>query len=420
MRVRRGCGTVEQLQAQLTAEKREKKGKSEVEPRWVRINRVLTTLERELETTFAGYARVDSLEALEEEEKKYYVDANVPDLIALAQGTDLSAWPAYGEGRLILQDKASCFPAYLLLGDDGPDWEGCLLDACAAPGNKTTHLASLLCSHKTKPKKGDLEETKQRIFALDASPARSQTLHHMIHVAGAHMVSVLAGQDFLATDPFDKRFSTVTALLLDPSCSGSGIKARDDVPQLALPNAESGHRQTSRKKRKRAHPSNNNNNLEKTSSSSSSSTADPARLTKLANLQTRIVTHAFHFPAARRVSYSTCSIHVQENEAVVARALASDVARRRGWWVLKREEQVRGLREWKHRGVSTPKIRDTRGDGEARKFDEDGREACLRCCAGDEAGTGGFFVVAFVRNGDNDEDGRVEEDEESEWEGFGD
>lgn len=35
-------------------------------------------------------------------------------------------------------------------------------------------------------------------------------------------------QDFLEVDPADKRFSKVTAILLDPSCSGSGIVSAPD------------------------------------------------------------------------------------------------------------------------------------------------------------------------------------------------
>ena len=39
--------------------------------------------------------------------------------------------------RDIEQSKASCMPAHALAPESG----GVVLDACAAPGNKTTHLA---------------------------------------------------------------------------------------------------------------------------------------------------------------------------------------------------------------------------------------------------------------------------------------
>ena len=45
-----------------------------------------------------------------------------------------SSWP-FG-----LQSKSSCLPAHALQAK--PGWH--VLDACAAPGNKTTHVAGLL------------------------------------------------------------------------------------------------------------------------------------------------------------------------------------------------------------------------------------------------------------------------------------
>ncbi|KAI5306671.1 putative 28S rRNA (cytosine-C(5))-methyltransferase, partial [Ascosphaera atra] len=189
----------------------------------------------------------------------------------------------------------------------------------------------------------------------------------MVGIAKADgIVNVLEGQDFLGVDPRDKRFKGVTGLLLDPSCSGSGIQGRDDVPTLALPEAKPPGDPNSKrsKKRKRSGKDKNEGRDAKRGAGSSGGKAAPGeenemsvagddteRLIKLSNLQTRIVEHALSFPSARRVTYSTCSIHGLENENVVARVLGSEVARRRGWRVLKRSEQPSGLREWKHRGV---------------------------------------------------------------------
>jgi putative methyltransferase len=268
------------------------------------------------------------------------------------------------------------------------------------------------------------------------------------------MVTVLQGQDFLALDPMDSQFENVAGLLLDPSCSGSGIVGRDDVPQLTLPQPKVVKSSKPNKKRKRG--AEDREELEESSSNVTmgepsaapsdendilSGTMDNDRLTKLSNLQARIVEHALSFPNATHVTYSTCSIHLIENEAVVARLLASDVAKERGWRLLRRDEQPEGLRRWKHRGVRRDRDIETGVESEESEsvaaLSEDDLEACLRCWSGDAEGLGGFFVAGFVRdssdayavsakNDDHGEDGNTDGDvasdgdEDEEWDGFSD
>lgn len=43
----------------------------------------------------------------------------------------------------------------------------------------------------------------------------------------------------------------------------------------------------------------------------------PERLQALAGFQRRVLSHALSFPALRRLVYSTCSLHREENEDVV-------------------------------------------------------------------------------------------------------
>ncbi|RHZ54224.1 rRNA (cytosine-C5-)-methyltransferase RCM1 [Aspergillus thermomutatus] len=441
-RVRRGCASIPDLKAAVLREKQAAQGllggcSTAVYPRWVRINNVRTTMEEQLQSTFKAYTRVTSLAQLgDKDEAKLYVDPHVPDLVAVAPGVDFTSSPAYKNGQIILQDKASCFPAYLLLGESEA-WSGDLLDGCAAPGNKTTHMASLLAKHAAG------KNATRRIFSMDASKVRSKTLQKMVTAAGAdNIVTVLPGQDFLALDPAESRFANVTGLLLDPSCSGSGIVGRDDVPKLALPVAASTQTGKSQgKKRKRRHDDEEETQPADAAAAASatdenefsSATLDPDRLTKLSNLQARIVEHALSFPAATRVTYSTCSIHLIENEAVVSRVLASDVARSRGWRIMRREEQPDGMKVWPHRGVRTEsRYGDAEGDGGAAAavdLSDEQLEACLRCWAGDEEGLGGFFVAGFVRDEslaareaqvsprmDGDKGGS----DEDEWEGFSD
>ncbi|KAL2869249.1 rRNA (cytosine-C5-)-methyltransferase RCM1 [Aspergillus lucknowensis] len=450
-RVRRGCVTIPELKEAVRRERLSVQGASAnadaVYPRWVRINNARTTMEDQLKSTFASYQSVETLKELvvgDEKQTKMRFDPHIPDLVAVAPGVDFSTTPAYKKGEIILQDKASCFPAYLLLGEG---WDrGDLVDGCAAPGNKTTHMASLL--YKASSISAGKKNVSPRIFSMDASAVRAKTLQKMVSTAGTdEIVTVLPGQDFLALDPEDPRFENVTGLLLDPSCSGSGIIGRDDVPQLILPagkttpgQAKMGN-QGKKRKRNDTYRGNNDTQAEASPSQLPCTTAEndlpnneplnQERLVKLSNLQTRIVEHALSFPSATHISYSTCSIHVTENESVVSRVLESDVAKRRGWRVMRRDEQPAGLRKWKYRGIKS----EGGEGGHSVKLSEEEVEGCLRCWPGDEEGTGGFFVVGFVRDGDgsadaDNRDRRVtpdyrgddheDDEDEDEWEGFSD
>jgi 25S rRNA (cytosine2278-C5)-methyltransferase len=280
----------------------------------------------------------------------------------------------------------------------------------------------------------------------------------MLDRAGAlDQVKVLASQDFLALVPQEQRFSHVTHLLLDPSCSGSGILGRDDIPTLVLPKdkprkvsersqakEENGTDddlpdRIGNKKRKRAAPSQKLSlDGDANQSSTTSPSIDTERLQKLSNIQTQIIEHAFRFPSAQLVTYSTCSIHATENEMVTLRALNSAAARKRCWRLLQRDEQPDGLKIWPHRGHDLDR---ERYDGFLAETwatvtvaeKENFREACIRCKPGGPEGTMGFFVVGFVRdpitaddsveeNGpaeqDEDEDDDEDETEDDEWEGF--
>lgn len=424
-RVRRGCASVETLKEAVLKEKKDRLGVNAVSqavyPRWVRVNNLRSSRDAQLRSTFGSYKRVQSLTDLIGDDPRVYIDPHVPDLLAITPGVDFTACPAYRNGEIILQDKASCFPAYLLVGDGARD--GDLVDGCAAPGNKTTHLASLLANMPQKPTR-----SRRRIFSMDASPARSKTLQKMVSSAGAgDMVSILAGQDFLALSPDDPRFANVTGLLLDPSCSGSGIIGRDDNPQLILPVSSKPTKSQGKKRKRRQDDDAQQPPPVKDSATDENETSDPTfdldRLTKLSNIQAHIVEHALSFPTATRVTYSTCSIHLIENEGVVSRVLASDVAKRRGWRVMRRNEQPDGLRVWTHRGVreeSKPGAGNIEnGDGipsaATISLSDEDLDGCIRCWPGDEEGLGGFFIAGFVRDS-SDSNG----DEEDEWEGLSD
>ncbi|KAM0214472.1 hypothetical protein ACHAPA_010441 [Fusarium lateritium] len=397
-RLRRKVPSLEALREQV---ERDCAGEEANYPRWVRVNAVKSTLEEQLETTFLRYTRATSIkEVVTNAGRHIYIDPHVPNLLAITAGTDLTKTEAYTTGKIILQDKASCFPAYLL---DPRSEDGDLIDACSAPGNKTTHLAAILKEHRP-----EFDTPEQTIYAFEKDSRRAQTLDKMVTIAGSKPVTKIGfGQDFLQVDPKADKYKSVGALLLDPSCSGSGIVGRDSMPELHLPESPS-----SAGKGSTAKPNNRKRKHEQVETQSDRVMIDDdgnetaiksekdleARLEALSSFQLVLLLHAFRFPSARKITYSTCSIHMQENERVVMRALESDIAKERGWRILARKDQVSGMREWPVRGLQ-----------EACEGDKEISEGCIRSYKDDGQGVMGFFVAGFVRTGEQNPDAADDE-----------
>ncbi|XP_058215487.1 25S rRNA (cytosine-C(5))-methyltransferase NSUN5 [Rhododendron vialii] len=227
-------------------------------PRYVRVN----TLKLDLKSALQELGK----------QNKVHEDDMVPDLLELPPGVDLHNHPLVLNGSVFMQGKASSMAAAALQPE--PGWE--VLDACAAPGNKTVHLAALT-------------HGKGKILACELHKERVQRLKETINLAGAANVEVL-NEDFLNLNPKHTSYSKVRAILLDPSCSGSGTSAvRLDhlLPSHGAGNDDAGIN----------------------------------RLRKLQAFQKKALAHALSFPAVERLVYSTCSVHQIENEDVIKSVL---------------------------------------------------------------------------------------------------
>lgn len=425
-RIRRGFATFEawkeSIDASVKADLKSESGNGSdamTRPRWIRINSLRISLEDALSSIFKDYEKVDDVSKLVPHQSKVYVDEHVPNLVAVPHTVELTKHDAYRSGKLIFQDKASCFPAYLL---DPTGEDRHIIDACAAPGNKTTHLAAIASQLNGKP--------KIKITACERSAIRAETLTKMVNRAGASdMITVLAKQDFLDLDPEASQYADVTALLLDPSCSGSGIVGRDDENEvdgqaqraLTLPTKQEPQRSHKRGKKRKMAAVNDTTASEALKNKAKPSVVEPEtpssatddgsvseelekRLQNLAGFQLKLLKHAFRFPAARKITYSTCSIHAAENEHVAIRAVQSAEARRLGWRLMLKQEQPSGMQDWPVRGVEEDALEPLLGGhgllskGERDCSLADASDAMIRCEKGTALGTMGFFVAGFVRD----------------------
>lgn len=116
--------------------------------------------------------------------------------------------PGDGEGWYQVQDEASILIAHLL--DVHPGQK--ILDACAAPGGKTTHLAALTANQAD-------------ILALDKYSHRVEMIQLGAQRLGCSAVvarecDLTEPADFLETQSFDR-------ILLDAPCSGLGVLRRN-------------------------------------------------------------------------------------------------------------------------------------------------------------------------------------------------
>jgi putative methyltransferase len=258
-----------------------------------------------------------------------WIDETVRDLLVLPAGLELHRHQLVSSGTLILQDKASCFTPEALAPRPGE----AIIDCCAAPGNKTSQLAALAAPGAM-------------VVAVERDPSRAKTLRNRLtaaHVGSA--VHVVEG-DFLSIQPGESPWKDATALLLDPSCSGSGMVERR------------GDTEVQDKQNSGGMPS--------------------PRLRALAALQVRLLLHALKLPNVRRVAYSTCSVHPLENEIVALTVARHPDVLRAGWRL------VRALPSWPCRGI--PLSEEVRG------------ECSKMVRAGPEWLTNGFFVAVFERS----------------------
>ena len=289
----------------------------------------------------------------------------------------LSGMKMVKNGELILQGKSSCMPAHCLLVNEeerlSDDMSAIfericqsdVIDACAAPGNKTTHLAALLNDKKNKNGRGG----GGKVFAFEKDHRRAQRLRDTIDLYGCSKKVIVAKKNFLEVDENDDKYRNVRSILLDPSCSGSGtVQNRGDaLMEYALKDGyddEDEEEDDAERNKRREEEENEEEQTRK------------KRVMSLQKFQVEVLSHAMRFPGVLRISYSTCSIYREENEDVVQKVMP--LAKELGF------ELAKCLPKWPRRGFS-----EVLGEAEASKV------VRVNPFEGDDCE--GFFVAVFQR-----------------------
>jgi 16S rRNA (cytosine1407-C5)-methyltransferase len=117
--------------------------------------------------------------------------------------SEISQTDEYFSGKFYIQNLSSILPSILL----DPKEDEVILDMCAAPGSKTTHLAALM-------------NNKGEIIANDSEMSRVSSLKNVLEQFGVKNTKVVMSD---ARD-FGKQYpATFDKVLLDAPCSGEGL-----------------------------------------------------------------------------------------------------------------------------------------------------------------------------------------------------
>jgi 16S rRNA (cytosine967-C5)-methyltransferase len=194
---------------------------------------------------------------------------------------EVAALPGYGEGLWSVQDRSAQRIAPLLEPEPGDR----LLDACAAPGGKSTHLAEIL-------------GPRGSVWAVDRAGSRLKRLQANAQRLGFDTIQVLEADATALAEAHPDWRGSFQGILVDAPCSGLGTLARHPDARWRL---------------------------------------EPGGLAELTDLQDRLLDAMVPLLApAGRLVYATCSVHPRENGERIAAFLQRhphwQLAQEQQWW----------------------------------------------------------------------------------------
>lgn len=171
----------------------------------------------------------------------------------------IAGLPGYREGLFFVQDEASQMAAVLLDPQPGER----ILDTCAAPGGKATHLAQLM-------------QNQGEVLAMDLSKSKLKLIQENAQRLGITIINTRSA-DLLNSGVFPK--NAFEKVLLDAPCSGLGVIRRNPEAKWRLAKED---------------------------------------ITRLAAAQKNMLKTAFlTLKPGGTILYSTCSTSTEENETVI-------------------------------------------------------------------------------------------------------
>jgi len=214
---------------------------------------------------YPSYLRVntlkaeDSVKALIERGYELVKEPLLDYTYKVPKRSGITETPEYRNGHFILQDKASIAVGAIANPRPGET----ILDVCAAPGAKTSHIAQLM-------------ENQGSIISIDYNERRLNSWEGLMHKLGVTMARPVLG-DATKRDVIEPLEADI--VVIDPPCTGSGTFHKEPSGKWRLTRRS---------------------------------------ITTMSVLQRKIINNMARFVRPGGVLiYSTCSITVEENEGVV-------------------------------------------------------------------------------------------------------
>jgi 16S rRNA (cytosine967-C5)-methyltransferase len=217
------------------------------------------------------YIRINTIAATEEEIIKKLATENIKlekarplnyTYQVIEQKTPLNTSLSLKSGLFYVQDKASCFAAQAA----NPAPGNTVFDICASPGAKTTFLAQLM-------------QNQGNVLSVDFSTKRMHTWQKETKRMKAKITEPIVA-DARVSIPF---VGEADLVILDPPCTSSGVFAKQPSAKWRL---------------------------------------SPKSIANMSQIQQQMINNcAQKVKTGGTLTYSTCSITLEENEGVVAQFL---------------------------------------------------------------------------------------------------